>query len=95
MAEKLKESSKGKIVVIGIDGSDNSMFAIECKLRYLLIDTCKQSFEIVVTIVEISSTHNKIPTFMCYKKCSSYTRIIFTYFLWISFLPKEIYYSWY
>lgn len=32
MAEKLTESSKSKKVVIGIDGSDNSMFAIECKL---------------------------------------------------------------
>lgn len=31
MAES-SESTKGKLVVIGIDGSDNSLFAIECKL---------------------------------------------------------------
>lgn len=95
MAEKLTESSKGKKVVIGIDGSDNSMFAIECKLWYLLIGSCRQSFKIVVMIVEISSTHSKIPTFMCYKKYSSYTCKICTYFLWISFIPNEIYYSLY
>lgn len=31
MAAIPKERNQGKKVVIGIDGSDNAMFAIECK----------------------------------------------------------------
>lgn len=33
MAEK-QSSKKGKTVVIGLDGSDNSMFAVDCKYVY-------------------------------------------------------------